>query len=394
VEECVQILEGLKSRFEEHHEVRYTHQALRTAAELSERYINDRHLPDKAIDVIDEAGANQRMQVPSKRKKTIGVKDIEAIVAKIARIPPKTVSSDDMEVLRSLERDLKLVIYGQDEAVNSLSAAIKLSRSGLSNEQKPIGSFLFAGPTGVGKTEVTRQLARILGIELIRFDMSEYMERHAVARLIGAPPGYVGYEEGGQLTEAVRRRPHAVILFDEIEKAHADVFNLLLQILDDGRLTDSHGRTVDFRNTVIIMTSNVGSQWIQELAGADRQELEKRVNDALRASFKPEFLNRIDEIIIFQSLTLDEIVNIVDIQIDRLGRRLADRIIDLILSDSAKALIARQGYDPVYGARPLKRVIQQYIENPLSIEILEGKISEGTRVRAEAEGDKIVFKIV
>ncbi|MDH3948504.1 MAG: AAA family ATPase, partial [Gammaproteobacteria bacterium] len=254
VEECVLILEGLKSRFEEHHAVRYTHQALRTAAELSERYINDRHLPDKAIDVIDEAGANQRMQVPSKRKKTIGVKDIEAIVAKIARIPPKTVSSDDMEVLRNLERDLKLVIYGQEEAVDSLSAAIKLSRSGLAIDEKPIANFLFAGPTGVGKTEVTRQLARILGIELIRFDMSEYMERHTVSRLIGAPPGYVGYDQGGLLTEEITKHPHAVLLLDEIEKAHPDVFNLLLQVMDHGTLTDNNGRKADFRNIILVMT--------------------------------------------------------------------------------------------------------------------------------------------
>ena len=313
VEECVQILEGLKSRFEEHHAVRYTHQALRTAAELSERYINDRHLPDKAIDVIDEAGANQRMQVPSKRKKTIGVRDIEAIVAKIARIPPKTVSSDDMEVLRHLERDLKLVIYGQEEAVDSLSAAIKLSRSGLSVDEKPIANFLFAGPTGVGKTEVTRQLARILGIELIRFDMSEYMERHTVSRLIGAPPGYVGYDQGGLLTEEITKHPHAVLLLDEIEKAHPDVFNLLLQVMDHGTLTDNNGRKADFRNIILVMTTNAGAEQMNRASiGFSTQDHSSDAMEVIKKTFTPEFRNRLDAIIQFKQLGPETISQVVD----------------------------------------------------------------------------------
>jgi ATP-dependent Clp protease ATP-binding subunit ClpB len=296
-----------------------------------------------------------------------------------------------------MEDRLHRRVIGQEEAVSAVSNAVRRARSGLQDPNRPIGSFIFMGPSGVGKTELAKALAEFIFDSeqaIVRIDMSEYMEKHSVARLIGAPPGYVGYEEGGYLTEAVRRRPYSVVLFDEIEKAHPEVFNVMLQILDDGRMTDGQGRTVDFKNTIVIMTSNVGSQWIQKLAMSDRDELENRVTEALRASFKPEFLNRIDEIIIFQNLTADEIVKIVDIQIGRLGRRLADKNIELILSDGSRELIAEKGYDPVYGARPLKRVIQQYIENPLSLEILEGKISDGARVSAEAEGDKIVFKIV
>jgi ATP-dependent Clp protease ATP-binding subunit ClpB len=303
----------------------------------------------------------------------------------------------ERDKLVQMEKRLHRRVIGQDEAVSAVSNAVRRARSGLQDPNRPIGSFIFMGPTGVGKTELAKALAEFIFDNeqaIARVDMSEYMEKHSVARLIGAPPGYVGYEEGGYLTEAVRRRPYSVVLFDEIEKAHPEVFNVMLQILDDGRMTDGQGRTVDFKNSIVIMTSNVGSQWIQKLAGSDRDELETRVTEALRASFKPEFLNRIDEIIIFQNLTADEIVKIVDIQIDRLGRRLADRNIELILSAGSKELIAQKGYDPVYGARPLKRVIQQYIENPLSLEILEGKISDGARISAEAEGDKIVFKII
>ena len=394
VEECVQILEGLKSRFEEHHEVRYTHQALRTAAELSERYINDRHLPDKAIDVIDEAGANQRMQVPSKRKKTIGVKDIEAIVAKIARIPPKTVSSDDMEVLRSLERDLKLVIYGQDEAVNSLSAAIKLSRSGLSNEQKPIGSFLFAGPTGVGKTEVTRQLARILGIELIRFDMSEYMERHTVSRLIGAPPGYVGFDQGGLLTEEITKHPHAVLLLDEIEKAHPDVFNLLLQVMDHGTLTDNNGRKADFRNVILVMTTNAGADQMNRASiGFSSQDHTSDALEIIKKTFTPEFRNRLDAIIQFKQLGPDTISQVVDKFLFELEGQLEDKGVTLEVDTEARTWLAINGYDPNMGARPMARLIQENIKKPLAEDLLFGKLANGGHIRVTVRDDALHFEL-
>jgi ATP-dependent Clp protease ATP-binding subunit ClpA len=394
VEECVQILEGLKSRFEEHHEVRYTHQALRTASELSERYINDRHLPDKAIDVIDEAGANQRMQVPSKRKKTIGVKDIEAIVAKIARIPPKTVSSDDMEVLRSLERDLKLVIYGQDEAVNSLSAAIKLSRSGLSNEQKPIGSFLFAGPTGVGKTEVTRQLARILGIELIRFDMSEYMERHTVSRLIGAPPGYVGFDQGGLLTEEITKHPHAVLLLDEIEKAHPDVFNLLLQVMDHGTLTDNNGRKADFRNVILVMTTNAGADQMNRASiGFSSQDHTSDAMEIIKKTFTPEFRNRLDAIIQFKQLGPDTISQVVDKFLFELEGQLEDKGVTLEVDTEARTWLAINGYDPNMGARPMARLIQENIKKPLAEDLLFGKLANGGHIRITVRDDALHFEL-
>ena len=394
VEECVQILEGLKSRFEDHHEVRYTHQALRTAAELSERYINDRHLPDKAIDVIDEAGANQRMQAPSKRKKTIGVRDIETIVAKIARIPPKTVSSDDMEVLRSLERDLKLVIYGQDEAVNSLSAAIKLSRSGLSNEQKPIGSFLFAGPTGVGKTEVTRQLARILGIELIRFDMSEYMERHTVSRLIGAPPGYVGFDQGGLLTEEITKHPHAVLLLDEIEKAHPDVFNLLLQVMDHGTLTDNNGRKADFRNVILVMTTNAGADQMNRASiGFSTQDHTSDAMEVIKKTFTPEFRNRLDAIIQFKQLGPDTISQVVDKFLFELEGQLEDKGVTLEVDTEARTWLAINGYDPNMGARPMARLIQENIKKPLAEDLLFGKLANGGHIRITVRDNALHFEL-
>jgi ATP-dependent Clp protease ATP-binding subunit ClpA len=394
VEECVQILEGLKSRFEEHHEVRYTHQALRTAAELSERYINDRHLPDKAIDVIDEAGANQRMQVPSKRKKTIGVKDIEAIVAKIARIPPKTVSSDDMEVLRNLDRDLKLVIYGQDEAVNSLSDAIKLSRSGLSIEQKPIGSFLFAGPTGVGKTEVTRQLARIMGIELIRFDMSEYMERHTVSRLIGAPPGYVGYDQGGLLTEEITKHPHAVLLLDEIEKAHPDVFNLLLQVMDHGTLTDNNGRKADFRNVILVMTTNAGADQMNRTSiGFSTQDHSSDAMEVIKKTFTPEFRNRLDAIIQFKQLGPETISQVVDKFLFELEGQLEEKGVSLEVDTEARTWLAIHGYDPNMGARPMARLIQEKIKKPLAEDLLFGKLANGGHITINVRDDALHFEL-
>ena len=394
IEECVQILEGLKSRFEEHHAVRYTHQALRTAAELSERYINDRHLPDKAIDVIDEAGANQRMQVPSKRKKTIGVKDIESIVAKIARIPPKTVSSDDMEVLRNLERDLKLVIYGQDEAVDSLSAAIKLSRSGLSIDEKPIANFLFAGPTGVGKTEVTRQLARIMGIELIRFDMSEYMERHTVSRLIGAPPGYVGYDQGGLLTEEITKHPHAVLLLDEIEKAHPDVFNLLLQVMDHGTLTDNNGRKADFRNIILVMTTNAGAEQMNRASiGFSTQDHSSDSMEVIKKAFTPEFRNRLDAIIQFKQLGPETISQVVDKFLFELEGQLEDKGVTLEVDTEARTWLAIHGYDPNMGARPMARLIQENIKKPLAEDLLFGKLSDGGHVRVSVKDNALKFEL-
>lgn len=394
VEECIQILEGLKSRFEEHHNVRYTHQALRIAAELSDRYINDRHLPDKAIDVIDEAGANQRMQPPSKRKKTIGVKEIETIVAKIARIPPKTVSSDDMETLRNLERDLKLVIYGQDEAVDSLSAAIKLSRAGLGNEAKPIASFLFAGPTGVGKTEVTKQLARVMGIELIRFDMSEYMERHTVSRLIGAPPGYVGYDQGGLLTEEINKHPHSVLLLDEIEKAHPDVFNLLLQVMDHGTLTDNNGRKADFRNVIIVMTTNAGADRLSRTSiGFTEQDNSSDAMEAIKKTFTPEFRNRLDAVIQFKQLTPDIISQVVDKFMFEFEGQLEEKGVSLEVDTEARTWLALRGYDPTMGARPMARVIQENIKKPLAEELLFGKLANGGHIRITVKDDKLEFEL-
>ena len=394
VEECIQILEGLKTRFEEHHDVRYTRQALRTAAQLSERYINDRHLPDKAIDVIDEAGANQRMQPVSKRKKTIGVRDIESIVAKIARIPPKTVSSTDMEVLRNLERDLKLVIYGQDQAIDSLSAAIKLSRAGLGHEDKPIGSFLFAGPTGVGKTEVTKQMARIMGIEFIRFDMSEYMESHTVSRLIGAPPGYVGYDQGGLLTEAINKHPHAVLLLDEIEKAHPEIFNLLLQVMDHGTLTDNNGRKADFRNVVLVMTSNAGADRINRASiGFSHQDHSSDNMEAIKKTFTPEFRNRLDGIISFKQLGPEIIGRVVDKFIFELEGQLEEKGVSLHMDDEARTWLAVHGYDPSMGARPMARLIQDRIKKPLAEELLFGKLAGGGQIRISVKDGEFSFEL-
>ncbi|MBI3561475.1 MAG: ATP-dependent Clp protease ATP-binding subunit ClpA [Gammaproteobacteria bacterium] len=390
VEESVQILDGLKSRFEDHHGVRYTRQAIRSAVELSNRYINERHLPDKAIDVIDEAGANQRMQVPSKRKRTIGVREIEDIVAKIARIPPKSVSTNDKEALRNLDRDLKLVIFGQDQAVETLSSAIKLARAGLRNDEKPIGSFLFAGPTGVGKTEVTRQLAKIMGIELIRFDMSEYMERHTVSRLIGAPPGYVGFDQGGLLTEAIAKHPHAVVLLDEIEKAHPDVFNLLLQVMDHGTLTDNNGRKADFRNVILVMTTNAGAEQQQRASiGFAHQDHSTDAIEVIKKVFSPEFRNRLDAIIQFKSLTTEVITRVVDKFLFEFEAQLEQKGVTLDVDYEARTWLAMHGYDPQMGARPMARVIQESVKKPLAEELLFGKLAHGGHVRISLRNDSL-----
>ncbi len=393
VEETVRILEGLKTRFEDHHSVKYTKTALRAAAELSARYINERHLPDKAIDVIDEAGANQQLQPPSRRKKTIGVKEVESVVAKIARIPPKSVSSSDRESLKSLERDLKLMIYGQDEAITTLTSAIKMARSGLGQEQKPIGSFLFAGPTGVGKTEVTRQLAKIMGIELIRFDMSEYMERHTVSRLIGAPPGYVGFDQGGLLTEAVTKHPHSVLLLDEIEKAHPDVFNLLLQVMDHGTLTDNNGRKADFRNIIIVMTTNAGAEQMQKRSiGFTEQEQATDGMEVIKRTFSPEFRNRLDAVIQFTQLSAEVISSVVDKFIMELELQLQEKGVELEVDGTARRWLAERGYDPQMGARPMARVIKENIKKPMAEELLFGKLEQGGHVRVTVKGDQLHFE--
>ena len=394
VEEAVEILRGLRTRFEEHHGIRYTQQALRSAVELSSRYINDRHLPDKAIDVIDEAGASVHLLPESKRKKTIGVGDIENIVARIARIPPKSVSSTDREALRTLDRDLKLVVFGQDQAIDALATSIKLSRPGLGEPEKPIGSYLFAGPTGVGKTEVTRQLANILGVELIRFDMSEYMERHTVSRLIGAPPGYVGFDQGGLLTDAVNKHPHAVLLLDEIEKAHPEVFNLLLQVMDHGTLTDNNGKKADFRNVIIVMTTNAGAEKInrssmgfktQNHVGDEMQEINRL--------FSPEFRNRLDAIIGFKPLDEHTIEHVVDKFIIELESQLDDRKVTIDVDRDARKWLARHGYDPTMGARPMARLIQEKIKRPLADELLFGKLAHGGAVRISLKDDDLEFNI-
>jgi ATP-dependent Clp protease ATP-binding subunit ClpA len=393
-DEAFSILKGLKSRFEEHHEVRYSPKALRAAVELSSRFINDRYLPDKAIDVIDEAGANQRLLPPSRRRKTISVSDIESIISKIARIPPKTVSSSDKDALRTLERDLKMVVYGQDEAIETLGSAIKMARSGLGNELKPIGSFLFAGPTGVGKTEVTRQLAMIMGIELIRFDMSEYMERHTVSRLIGAPPGYVGFDQGGLLTEAVTKNPHAVLLLDEIEKSHPDVFNLLLQIMDHGTLTDNNGRKADFRNVIIVMTTNAGaSEMSRPSIGFTHQDHSTDGLEAIKKLFSPEFRNRLDGIIQFKSLDPAVITRVVDKFIYELEAQLQDKGVTLDVADSAREWLAEHGFDPKMGARPMARLIQEHIKKPLAEELLFGELAGGGHLVIRAEAGKLLHEI-
>ncbi len=394
VDETYEILKGLKSRFEEHHGVRYSSRALRAAAELAAKYINDRHLPDKAIDVIDEAGASQRLLPPSKRKKVVGVAEIEQIVAKMARVPPKSVSASDKEALRNLERDLKMVVFGQDQAIETLAAAIKMSRSGLGNERRPIGCFLFAGPTGVGKTEVSRQLAMILGIELIRFDMSEYMERHTVSRLIGAPPGYVGFDQGGLLTEAIIKHPHAVLLLDEIEKAHPDVFNLLLQVMDHGTLTDNNGRKADFRNVILIMTTNAGAEQMSRPSiGFTQQDHSSDGMEVIRRTFSPEFRNRLDAIIQFRPLDRATIAHVVDKFVYELEAQLQERKVTLEVDEAARAWLAEHGFDDKMGARPMARVIQEHIKKPLAEELLFGRLASGGHVRVGAGEDGLTFDI-
>ena len=393
VEETVLILKGLKSRFEQHHGVKYTSPALHAAAELSARYINDRFLLDKAIDVIDEAGASVHLLPPSKRKKTIGLSEIEEIVAKIARIPPKSVSSSDMKALRTLERDLKLVVFGQDAAIDALTTSIKMSRSGLGSPDKPIGSYLFSGPTGVGKTEVTRQLAKVLGLELIRFDMSEYMERHTVSRLIGAPPGYVGFDQGGLMTDAVNKHPHAVMLLDEIEKAHPDVYNLLLQVMDHGTLTDNNGRKADFRNIIIVMTTNAGAEQMSRSSmGFAKQSHTGEDVEAVKRMFSPEFRNRLDAIIPFKPLDEQTIVSVVDKFILELEGQLEERKVSIELDDAARRWLAKHGYEPAMGARPMARLIREKIKKPLADELLFGRLADGGEVRVSTKDDELVFE--
>ncbi len=394
VNETIKILKGLKSRFEEHHDVRYTLPALETAVKLSDRYITERFLPDKAIDVIDEAGANRQLQPKSTRKKTISVADVEAIVAKIARIPPKTVSSTDVEVLKNLDLNLKRVVFGQDMAIDQLVTAVKMSRSGLRDDNKTIGAFVFAGPTGVGKTEVTRQLAENMGVELIRLDMSEYMERHTVSRLIGAPPGYVGFEEGGLLTDAVNKNPHAVLLLDEIEKAHPDVFNILLQVMDNGSLTDSNGRKVDFRNIILVMTSNAGAEKISRSSmGFTQQDHSLDTMKAIEQTFTPEFRNRLDGVIQFKPLDEKVIINIVDKFLLRLEAQLLEKKVTLMVDDKAKRWLAKKGYDPKMGARPMERLIQEHLKRPLADDLLFGSLSkDGGIVRVSEKAGKLTIK--
>lgn len=388
LEETIAILHGLKSRFEEHHGIRYDSAALDAAAELSSRHINDRRLPDKAIDVIDEAGANLRLQPIAERSDRVTVEMVENIVAKMARIPAKSVSASDRDALRTLERDLKLVIFGQDRAIAALSSAIKLSRSGLREEDKPIGMFLFAGPTGVGKTEVTRQLAMLMGVELIRFDMSEYMERHTVSRLIGAPPGYVGFDQGGLLTEAVTKNPHAVVLLDEVEKAHPDVFNLLLQVMDHGTLTDNNGRQADFRNVILVMTTNAGAQEMSRASiGFTQQDHSRDGMTIIKKAFSPEFRNRLDAIIEFSSLEIDSIRRVVDKLIVELEVKLDRNDVTIELDDKARDWIAERGYDPQMGARPMARIIQEQIKRPLAEELLFGSLEGGGHVRVTVGPD-------
>jgi ATP-dependent Clp protease ATP-binding subunit ClpA len=392
VQDTVDILRGLKSRYEEHHGIKYEDDALRAAAELAARHINDRHMPDKAIDVVDEAGANLRLQPVEKRAQSVTVMQIENVVARIARIPPKNVSMSDRDVLRNLERNLKLTIFGQDKAIEALAAAIKMSRSGLGDQRKPVGSFLFSGPTGVGKTEVTRQLAIAMGVEFVRFDMSEYMERHTVSRLIGAPPGYVGFDQGGLLTEAIAKHPHCVLLLDEIEKAHPDVFNLLLQVMDHGTLTDNNGRKADFRHVIIIMTTNAGAfemsrpsiGFTQSDTGADGME-------AIRRLFSPEFRNRLDAVIQFGSLDQDTIERVVDKILVEAEAQLEQKGVSISVDEPARRWIAKRGYDPKMGARPMARIIQEFIKRPLAEELLFGKLVNGGHVEVtlSEDGEKL-----
>nr|WP_298412717.1 ATP-dependent Clp protease ATP-binding subunit ClpA [uncultured Halomonas sp.] len=391
VEDTIRILKGLRGRFEEHHQLKYTDSALDSAVRLADRYINDRHLPDKAIDVIDEAGAHQRLLPIEMRVPTIDVEQVEAIVASIARIPPKSVSSSDRKLLGNLERDLKMLVFGQDEAIQGLSAAIKLSRAGLKAPDKPVGSFLFAGPTGVGKTEVARQLALLMGIELVRFDMSEYMERHTVSRLIGAPPGYVGYDQGGLLTEAITKQPHCVLLLDEIEKAHPEVFNLLLQVMDHGRLTDNNGREADFRHVIVIMTSNAGAEQISRRSiGFQSQDHSSDGMEIIRKTFTPEFRNRLDGIIQFHALDPAVVRSVVDKFLVELQAQLDEKRVQLDVDEQARAWLAEKGYDPEMGARPMARVLQEKLKKPLAEMILFGELAEnGGVVHVTVDGDEL-----
>jgi ATP-dependent Clp protease ATP-binding subunit ClpA len=395
VQDTVDILRGLKSRYEEHHGIKYEDDALCAAAELAARHINDRHMPDKAIDVVDEAGANLRLQPVDKRAQAVTVTQIENVVARIARIPPKNVSMSDRDVLKNLERNLKLTIFGQDKAIEALAAAIKMSRSGLGDQRKPVGSFLFSGPTGVGKTEVTRQLAIAMGVEFVRFDMSEYMERHTVSRLIGAPPGYVGFDQGGLLTEAIAKHPHCVLLLDEIEKAHPDVFNLLLQVMDHGTLTDNNGRKADFRHVIIVMTTNAGAfemsrpniGFMQSDSGADGME-------AIRRLFSPEFRNRLDSVIQFGSLDQPTIERVVDKILVEAAAQLEQKGVSISVDEPARRWIAKRGYDPKMGARPMARIVQEFIKRPLAEELLFGKLVNGGHVEVSLSEDGEKLKLV
>jgi ATP-dependent Clp protease ATP-binding subunit ClpA len=395
LEDAVKILQGLKLNYEKHHKVRYTPEAIRAAVELSAKYIHDRKLPDKAIDVIDEVGASRMLLPENKRRKTVTLKDVEDIVAKIARIPPKSVSSDDKETLRNLERDLKAMVFGQNKAIEALSSAIKLSRAGLRDPEKPIGNYLFSGPTGVGKTEVAKQLAKTLGIELIRFDMSEYMERHSVSRLIGAPPGYVGFDQGGLLTDSIDQHPHAVLLLDEIEKAHQDLYNILLQVMDHGKLTDHNGKTVDFRNVILIMTTNAGAAEMAKTAigfGATVRVGEDE--EAIKRMFTPEFRNRLDAVVPFAGLTPEIVGQVVEKFVMQLEAQLADRNVTIELSSAAKEWLAERGYDPLYGARPLARVIQEHVKKPLAEELLFGKLAKGGAVKVGMRDGVLAFEYI
>ena len=396
VTETYQILKGLKSRFEDHYDIRYTDKALRTAAELSDKYINDRFMPDKAIDVIDEAGAAQKLLAPSRRKKSIGTADIEQVVAKIARIPSTQVTSSDKEALRDLDEKLKMVVFGQDEAIDQLASAIKLSRAGLKAGEKPIGSFLFAGPTGVGKTEVCRQLSNIMGVELLRYDMSEYMERHTVSRLIGAPPGYVGFDQGGLLTEAVTKHPHSVVLLDEIEKAHPEVFNLLLQVMDHGTLTDNNGRKADFRNVILVMTTNAGAQDMSRASvGFTEQDHTSDGMEVIKKMFTPEFRNRLDSIVMFGALPFEVILTVVDKFLTELQTQLDEKRVSLEVDDEAREWLAREGYDEKMGARPMQRLIQEKIKRELAEEVLFGKLAKsGGTVSVSVREDQLQIDVV
>jgi len=394
IKDAVKILRGLKPYFEDYHQIRYTNEAVKAAVELSSKYIHDRKLPDKAIDVIDEVGAAQMLLPESRRRKTIGVKEVEAIVAKIARIPPKSVSKTDTESLKNLEDELKKVVYGQDQAIVALATAVKMSRAGLREPEKPIGCYLFSGPTGVGKTEVARQLAKVMGMELVRFDMSEYMERHAISRLIGAPPGYVGFDQGGLLTDSIDQHPHAVLLLDEIEKAHPDLFSVLLQIMDYGKLTDHNGKQVDFRNVVLVMTTNAGASEMSKMAiGFGREVREGEDEEAIRRLFTPEFRNRLDAVIPFSALGIEVVYLVVEKFIRELEGQLDERNVTFALSDAARKWLAEKGYDRLYGARPLARVIQEHIKQALADELLFGRLVKGGMVRIDVKDNALTFEI-